>query len=312
MSDFARLKKSSSIEKLTKALENQNKFARDERYWEPVVDKAGNGFAVIRFLAAPAVDGDDAADFITMFTHGFKGPTGKWYIENSLTTLGENDPVSEYNTKLWETGIEANKKKASDQKRKLIYVSNILVVKDSANPENEGKVFLFKYGKKIMDKIKDKAGVGTENSEFQDPDDVKFNAFNFWEGANFKLKIRKVEGYRNYDKSEFETPSALFNGNDTKIEELWRKEYSLKDLLDKKNFKSYDELKKKLDSVLGLTEGSPKPTTRTAEKIELPEDEVPSSEEADRQIAAAVKEAATATESSEDEFAEFARLADSE
>ncbi len=310
MSDFAKLKKSSSIEKLTKALENQNKFSRDERYWEPTVDKAGNGYAVIRFLDTPAVDGTEGNPFVQLWTHGFKGPTGKWYIENSLTTLGEDDPVSQYNSKLWESGSEANKKKASEQKRKLVFVSNVLVVKDPAHPENDGKVFLFKYGKKIMDKIKDKTGQSAESADFVDPDDVKFNAFNFWEGANFKLKIRKVEGYRNYDKSEFEAPSALFGGDDNKIEALWKGEHSLKELLDKKHFKSFDELKKKLEAVLGLSSSSGA-SNKTAESTNLPDDEVPTESEANDEIAAATKATATVADDGDD-FADFARLADGE
>lgn len=306
--DFAKLKKSSSVEKLTKAMESQNKSFKDDRYWEPTVDKAGNGFATIRFLDAPAVDGDDAVAFVKLFNHGFQGPSGAWYIENSRTTMGEEDPVSNYNSKLWETGIEANKEKARQQKRKLTYISNILVVKDPANPANEGKTFLYKYGKKIFDKIKDKLGISEDQADdaIVDPDEVKFNPFNFWEGANFKLKIRKVEGYRNYDKSEFESQSAIFGGDDKKIEEMWRKLYSLKAEVAPDKFKSFEELEKKLNTVLGLNGASaPAPRNRTAEKASLPEDETPADQP---QTPVKVEEPSSGEE--DDVFAEFARLAD--
>lgn len=307
--DFAKLKKSSSVEKLTKAMESQNKSFKDERYWEPTVDKAGNGFATIRFLDAPGVDGEDGLAFVKLFTHGFQGPTGAWYIENSRTTIGEEDPVSNYNTQLWNSGVEDNKKKATNQKRKLNYISNILVVKDPACPANEGKTFLFKYGKKIFDKIKDKAGIADEAAPdaIVDPDEVKFNPFNFWEGANFKLKIRKVEGYRNYDKSEFESQSAIFGGDDKKIEDMWKKLYSLKAEVAPDKFKSFDELQKKLNTVLGLNGASaPAPKNRTAEKASLPEDESPAAQPA--QTPVKVDEPASGEE--DDVFAEFARLAD--
>lgn len=307
--DFAKLKKSSSVEKLTKAMESQNKSFKDDRYWEPTVDKAGNGFATIRFLDTPAVDGEDGVAFVKLFTHGFQGPTGAWYIENSRTTLGEEDPVSNYNTQLWNSGVEDNKKKAQDQKRKLNYISNILVVKDPANPANEGKVFLYKYGKKIFDKIKDKLGIADEAAPdaIVDPDEVKFNPFNFWEGANFKLKIRKVEGYRNYDKSEFESQSALFGGDDKKIEELWRKAYSLKAEVAPDKFKSFDELQKKLNTVLGLNGATPAaPKNRSAEKASLPEDqETPATPPS-----TPINTDDSGSGDEDDVFAEFARLAD--
>jgi hypothetical protein len=267
---LSNLKKSSSLEKLNKQLDDvgNKKFKKDERYWELTVDKAGNGFATIRFLDSPHVDGEDGLPFTQIFTHGFQGPGG-WYIENSLTTLGENDPVSEYNTKLWNTGIESNKKIARDQKRKLGYISNILVVKDAAHPENEGKVFLFKYGKKIFDKIQEATGKVSEgtDSAFVDPDEAnkpKFNAYNFWEGANFKLKARKVEGQRNYDKSEFEAQSQLFAGDTGKIEAVWKQSYSLVAETLPVKFKTYFELKARLDKVLGLDGAVAQPSS-TAE-----------------------------------------------
>lgn len=320
MVDFAKLRKNSSIEKLTKALESQNqtRYARDERYWEPTVDKAGNGFAVIRFLDAPAVDGEEASAWVTMWNHSFKGPTGQWYIENCLTTLGHDDPVCQFNNKLWNSGSEDNKKRVSTQKRKLSYISNILVQNDVAHPENNGKVFLYRYGKKIMDKIKDKAGLsgGTTTAEsavtYRDPEDVIYNPFNFWEGGNFKLNIRNVDGYRNYDKSTFDNaPTALLGGDDAKIEALWRSEHSLTKEVDGSKFKGFDDLKSKLEKVLGLAgESGPVAARKSAEQVTVPAsvpDEVPTAAQADAEIAAAVTP--TATASDEDEFADFAKLA---
>lgn len=242
------LKKGSSLDKLKKAVEqssagNGGGKNVDDRFWQPEVDAAGNGYAVIRFLDTPAVDGEDGLPWVQIWSHGFQGPGG-WYIENSLTTLGKTDPVSEYNTVLWNSGIEANKEIARKQKRKLTYIANVLVVSDAKRPQNEGKVFLFKFGKKIFDKIK-------EQLEPQFADETPMNPFDFWKGANFKIKIRNVEGYRNYDKSEFESPAPLFNGDDAQIEKVWKSAFSLKDFLKPDNFKSYDELKAKLDKVLG-------------------------------------------------------------
>jgi len=256
MSSFANLKRSrNDLDKLTKAIEDTTSPTSkeagskdDTRLWQPTVDKAGNGMAVIRFLPAPAVDGDDALPWVRRFDHGFQGPGG-WYIENSLTTLGQKDPVSEYNTTLWNSGIEANKEIARKQKRRLHYIANILVVSDPSNPSNEGQIKLFKFGKKIFDKITE-----AMNPEFADETPV--NPFDMWEGANFKLKIRNVEGYRNYDKSEFADKSALLDGDDEKLEALWKKEYSLKEFTEPSNFKSYEVLKAKLDKVLGFDGGS--------------------------------------------------------
>lgn len=250
MSDFSKLKRNSnSFEKLTKAIESTSTNVEagskeDDRFWQPEVDKAGNGMAVIRFLAAPAADGDDALPWVRYWNHGFQGPGG-WYIENSLTTLNQKDPVSEYNSILWNSGIEANKEIARKQKRRLTYIANILIVSDPKNPENEGQIKLYKFGKKIFDKISE-----AMNPEFAD--ETPLNPFDFWVGANFKIKIRQVEGYRNYDKSEFDKPSELLDGDDKKLEALWKKEYSLKEFVDPSQFKSYDVLKAKLDKVLGL------------------------------------------------------------
>jgi hypothetical protein len=252
MSNFATLKKSSNVlQRLNQELEKLNaptsEKQQDTRFWQPEVDKSGNGVAVIRFLPAAAVDGDDALPWVRIWNHGFKGPSGKWYIENSLTTLNQKDPLSEYNTVLWNSTSDENspaRKQAREQKRKLTYISNILVVSDPKHPENEGKVFLYKYGKKIFDKISI-----LMNPEFEG--DEAINPFDFWKGANFRLKIRMVEGYRNYDQSVFATPSAL-SSDDAELEKIWKTQYSLKEFLEPKNFKSYDELKRKLEEVLEL------------------------------------------------------------
>jgi hypothetical protein len=249
MSDFSALKRNrNAFDSLKKAMEVPSSSAEagskdDTRFWQPEVDKAGNGMAVIRFLPAPAADGDDALPWVRVFNHGFQGPGG-WYIENSLTTLNQKDPVSEYNSILWNSGIEANKEIARKQKRRLTYISNILVVSDPKHPENEGQIKLYKYGKKIFDKISE-----AMNPEFAD--ETPLNPFDFWEGANFKIKIRQVEGYRNYDKSEFDSITPV-DGDDAALEAIWKKEYSLKEFLEPKQFKSYDTLKAKLDKVLGL------------------------------------------------------------
>ena len=255
------LKKSkSNFDALTKQLEQsiekpktENKY-QDDRFWKPELDKSGNGYAVIRFL--PAVEGEDLP-WQRVWHHAFQGPGGQWYIENSLTTLGQKDPVSEENTRLWNTGIEADKEIARKRKRKLQYYSNILVVSDPKHPENEGKVFLYKFGKKIFDKI-------TEAMNPQFDDEKAVNPFDFWDGANFKLKIRKVDGYWNYDKSEFEQPSKV-KSTDEEIDALWKSQYALKTFIDPSNFKSYDELKEKLNRVLTGTR-----STETVEDIDLP------------------------------------------
>ena len=247
MNSFANLKRSrGSLDKLTKAIDAINTSSEskdDDRFWQPTVDKAGNGTAIIRFLPASPEDGEDSLPWVRVFSHGFQGPGG-WLIDNCLTTLNEKCPVCDHNSVLWNSGVEANKEIVRKQKRKLNYISNILVISDPANPENEGQVKLFKYGKKIFDKISDEM-----NPEFEDEKAV--NPFDFWDGANFKMKIRNVEGYRNYDKSEFADSSSLFGGDDSKIEELWKKEHSLKDCIDPSKFKKYDELKGRLDKVLG-------------------------------------------------------------
>ena len=238
------LKKSNSLDKLLGAVQadsggGEKKSYKDERLWKPVMDKSGNGYAVVRFL--PAVEGEDMP-WAKVWNHAFQGPTGQWYIENSLTTVGQNDPVSEMNSAYWNSGVESDKEIARKQKRKLQYFANIYVVEDSANPENEGKVMLYRFGKKIFDKC-------MEAMQPAFKDETAVNPFDFWEGANFKLKLRMVEGYWNYDKSEFSAPSPLFDDDD-KLEEVWKKQYPLSEFSAATNFKSYEELKKRLDMVL--------------------------------------------------------------
>ena len=258
---FKDLKKQSSLgsltQKLVKEVEKMNTTGggADERLWKPEVDKTGNGYAVIRFLPSP--EGEDIP-WAKMYSHAFQGPGG-WYIENSLTTTGGKDPVSEYNRELWNSGNESDKDVVRRQKRKLSYYANIYVVQDKANPQNEGGVFLYKFGKKIFDKIME-----AMQPEFED--ETPINPFDFWQGANFKLKIVKKDGYWNYDKSEFAEVSPLLEDEDA-LEALWNKEYSLVALTAADQFKSYENLKKRLDYVLGA-----KPATRRVFDEEL-EDE---------------------------------------
>ena len=248
---FENLKKQSKLgsltSKLVKEVEKMSSTSSgaDERLWKPEVDKTGNGFAVIRFLPAP--DGEELP-WAKMYSHAFQGPGG-WYIENSLTTIGGKDPLGEHNRDLWNTGTEANKETVRKQKRKLNHYSNIYVVKDPANPQNEGKVFLFKYGKKIFDKI-------MEAMQPEFADELSINPFDLWQGSNFKLKIVKKDGYWNYDKSEF-GPSEPLLSDDDAMEALWKKEYSLAAVTAPDQFKSYEELEKRLKMVLGQ-----KPTNR--------------------------------------------------
>ena len=266
---FASLKKQSSLgsltAKLVKEVEKTNKVSNgDERLWKPEVDKAGNGYAVIRFLPAP--DGEDLP-WVKMYSHAFQGPGG-WYIENSLTTLNQKDPCSEFNTSLWNSGVESDKQIARNQKRKLAFYSNIYVVKDPANPENEGKVFLYKFGKKIFDKI-----MGAMQPEFED--ESPLNPFDFWQGADFKVKIKKVAGYWNYDSSEFAAAAPLLKVDDA-LEQLWKKEYSLSEIVAADQFKTYDELKKRLESVLRLNQTTvTSPIDEEAELEDLSEGRTP-------------------------------------
>ena len=257
---FEALKRSrGNFDKLTKELESLNKTTttqssgKDERFWRPELDKSGNGYAVIRFL--PAVEGEELP-WARLWSHAFQGPGG-WYIENSLTTMNKKDPVSEDNSRLWNTGLDSDKEIARKRKRKLTYYTNVLIVSDPKNPENEGQVKLFKFGKKIFDKI-------TEAMQPQFEDEKPLNPFDFWEGANFKLKIRKVDGYWNYDKSEFDSPSPLAD-NDDDIQSTWKKQYALSEFSDPSTFKSYDELKARFEKVVYGTGN-----TTTADKIDTP------------------------------------------
>jgi hypothetical protein len=261
--DFENLKNSqSNFDKLTKQIEanlnpednakTKNKY-QDDRLWKPELDKTGNGYAVLRFLPAPQ---KEEMPWARVWSHAFQGPGG-WYIENSLTTLGQKDPVSEENTILWNTGVDSDKEIARKRKRKLSYYSNIYVVSDPKHPENEGKVFLFKFGKKIFDKI-------TEAMQPAFEDEKPINPFDFWTGANFKLKIRKVDGFWNYDKSEFEAVSPITT-DDEVIKGIWNKQYPLKAFLEAANFKSYDELKEKFNRVVAGSKN-----TETASEIDLP------------------------------------------
>ena len=258
---FANLKKKSRsgslTDRLIKQVEKLNDKGNsniDERIWKPAVDKSGNGYAIIRFLPEP--EGCDLP-WTRLYSHAFQGPGG-WFIENSLTTLGQKDPVSEHNTQLWNSGSDANKQIARKQKRKLSYYSNIFVVSDPSNPENEGKVFLFRYGKKIFDKISE-----AMQPEFADEDAI--NPFDLWAGANFKLKIRKVEGYQNYDKSEFASPSPLFD-DDAKLEKIYNSLYDLNEFNAPDKFKTYEQLETRLKYVLGLNQ--PKKTAVADEDLE--------------------------------------------
>jgi len=260
---FADLKKQSKLGNLTAKLvkevekmNNNGSSSGDDRQWKLECDKSGNGYAVIRFLPAP--EGEDLP-FVKLYSHAFQGPGG-WYIENSLTTLGQKDPVSEYNTMLWNNGTDAGKEAARKQKRKLTYIANIYVVKDPANPENEGKVFLYKFGKKIFDKL-----TAAMQPEFEDEEAI--DPFDFWGGANFKLKAKNVAGYRNYDSSEFARSDALLDDDDA-MEAIWKKEYSLAELVAADQFKDYDALKKRLDYVLGVR-GVPK--MQDQETVEMEE-----------------------------------------
>jgi hypothetical protein len=263
---FSDLKKQSSLgsltQKLVKEVEKMNNTSggsADERFWKLECDKSQNGYAVLRFLPAP--DGEDMP-FVKMYSHAFQAKGG-WYIENSLTTVGGKDPVSEYNSELWNNGTDAGKEQARKQKRKLTYIANVYVVKDPANPQNEGKVFLYKFGKKIFDKV-----MSAMQPEFEDEEAI--NPFDFWEGANFKLKAKNVAGYRNYDSSEFDRVKPL-NEDDEVLEGLWKKEYSLAELVAADQFKDYETLKKRLNVVLGLGSASRRPAQEDTEEDNVEE-----------------------------------------
>ena len=243
-SDFGKI--SNEFEK-TANPQSESKSYADDRFWKLEADKAGNASATLRFLprTIKTVDGVEVMDelpWVKIFNHGFQGPTGKWYIENSLTTLGENDPVGELNSRLWNTGVDADKETARKQKRRLQYIANVLVVSDPKHPENEGQVRLFKFGKKIFDKIMDKARPTFE-------DETPVNVFDLWEGADFKLRMRKVEGYPNYDQSIFLEPAPV-SQEEQEILAIANKQHLLSEFMDRKNFKTYEELSRKLATVL--------------------------------------------------------------
>ena len=295
---FAKLKKQSKLgsltQKLVKEVEKMNNTGGqgDDRLWKLEVDKGGNGYAVIRFLPAP--DGEDLP-FVKLYSHAFQGPGG-WYIENSLTTLGQKDPVSEFNSQLWNNGTDAGKDTARKQKRKLTYISNIYVVKDPANPENEGKTFLYKYGKKIFDKL-----TAAMQPEFEDEEAI--DPFDFWQGANFKLKAKNVAGYRNYDSSEFAATSALLDDDDA-MEAIWKKEHSLAELVANDQFKTYDELKTRLSSVLGT-----KPVRNDVETVEQEVEDVRASAPVVETVESVSRP--STTEDEDDTLSYFAKLAES-
>ena len=267
----------------------EKKSYGDDRMWKPTVDKAGNGYAVIRFL--PTVEGDDLP-WAKYWDHFFQGPTGQWYVEKSLTTIGKDDPVSEMNSKLWNTGIEADKDMARRRKRRLHYVSNIYVVSDPGNPENEGKVFLYTYGAKIFEKIMDSMQPKYE-------DETPVNPFDMWKGANFKMKIANVAGYRNYDRSEFGAAEAL-NADDNVLEGIYNKQYALKEFTDPTSFKSYSELNLKLTRVLG-----------EEVKMSVPEDDSPFNDgpSVSDPVAVAADPVQKADSDNDDTMSYFAKLA---
>lgn len=282
-----------------------NKY-QDDRKWKPTVDDNGNGYAVLRFL--PAGEGQDLP-WVRYWDHAFKGPTGQWYIERSLTTIGQADPLGEMNSRLWNSGVESDKETARTQKRRLHYVANVLVINDPANPANNGKVMLYEFGKKIFDKIMDQM-----QPEF--PGETPVNPFDFWKGADFELKIRKVEGYRNYDKSGFKAPSALFDADETKLEATYNSMYDLNEFttpnfegaFDKKWFKTYDELKARLETVLGMATGTG--ATLKNEGLSMSAETAPMKEASEPTIVASSEPAtASASNEADDALSYFAQMA---
>ena len=301
-SDFSKI--AQEFEKTANPQSNKSSY-KDDRFWKPEPDKAGNASATIRFLPATIkeVDGvtvQDELPWVRIYSHGFQGPTGKWYIEESLSTIGLDDPVGQLNSKLWNSGIEADKEIARKQKRKLSYIANVLIVSDPKHPELEGQVKLFKFGKKIYDKIMDKA-----RPTFEDEDPV--NVFDLWDGADFKLRMRKVEGYPNYDQSTFMAPAPVCGGDEEEILKIVNAQYLLKDFLDPKNFKSYEELSRKLASVL---DGGNTPIT-TAANIAQDDDYVPPKREEPKKAAVKIAPAPTVDEDDDgdDAMAYFRKIA---
>ena len=307
---FSDLKKQSSLgsltSKLVKEVEKMNNTGgsnTDDRLWKPEMDKSGNGYAVIRFLPAP--DGEDLP-WVKLFSHAFQGPGG-WYIENSLTTVGGKDPVGDLNRSLWNSGNESDKDVVRRQKRKLSYYANIYVVKDPTNPQNEGRVFLYKFGKKIFDKVMD-----VMQPEFED--ETPINPFDFWAGANFKLKIQKKDGFWNYDKSEFDKVSPVLDDDDA-LEALWKKQYSLTAFTASDQFKTYDELKRRLDYVLGSKAKAHAAQETEYDGYAAQETKKVTEEEVLQKLETSYKESknvsTAATEEEEDPLSYFAKLAES-
>ena len=292
---------STSLDKLRAAMETaspaqgEKKSYNDDNYWKPELDKSGNGYAVVRFLPTPT---DEEMPWVSYFDHGFQGPGG-WYIEKSLTTIGKKDPVSDYNTQLWNTGIEANREQARKQKRRLHYVSNIYVVSDPKNPDNEGKVFMYRYGKKIFEMLKEAISPAFEDESAINPFDLRD------EGANFKIKIRKVDGYWNYDKSEFDAQASLFD-DEAQLNTINSSTHSLTEIISPEQFKGYDELKEKLDRVLGLSGGV---ANSTAESVAEDMEEVPwsgvNTETVAEEPVIASAESSTVGDSEEDEAMDY-------
>lgn len=291
---FADLKRrKNSISKLVSAAEavgGEKKNYNDDRVWKPSRDKAGNGYAVIRFL--PAAEGNDLP-WNRYWDHGFQGPTGQWYIEKSLTSINQDDPVGKLNGTLWNSGIESNKEKARVQKRRLHYVANVMVINDSANPENNGQVKIYQFGKKIFDMIMDAM-------QPQYDDEEPLNPFDFWEGANFKIKIRNVEGWVNYDKSEFDKSSAL-SDDDEELEKIYNSLHDLREFTDPKNYKSYEELEERLNVVLGN-----QAVTSARDTVSLDEQEAPSLQRKEYAETVSVSDDA---DEEEDTLSYFAKLA---
>ena len=294
---FSDLKKQSKLgsltSKLVREVEKMNTTSGgDDRLWKPEVDKSGNGYAVIRFLPAP--EGEDIP-WVKMYSHAFQGPGG-WYMENSLTTLGSKDPVSEHNSRLWNSGVDSDKEVARKQKRKLSYYANVYIVKDPANPSNEGGVFLYKFGKKIFDKL-----TAAMQPEFEDEEAI--DPFDFWQGANFKLKAKNVAGYRNYDSSEFASQSPLLEDDDA-MEAIWKKQSSLEEFSAASQFKTYDELKTRLEYVLGKRGATP-----VAQDPEVQEEEYEVETPAPRETVSSVARSSSEIED-DDTLSYFQKLAD--
>ena len=247
------------VQSLQKDINKESRGGDDDRIWKPKMGSDNTGYAVVRFLPGSDVS---KTPWVRVYDHGFQGPTGKWYIENSLTTIGQKDPVSEYNSRLWNNGTEAGKEQARKQKRRTSYYANVLVIKDPANPQNEGKVKLYKFGQKIFDKV-----MSAMQPEFADEDPV--NPFDLIEGANFRIKIKMVAGYWNYDASDFERQSPL-SEDEEKLEKVFNAQHDVHELIAPEQFKSYEELQTKLNEVLG--EGPTAQETTVARQTEAVEE----------------------------------------